>query len=91
MALQSKGKRNEGHETLELRTREIQSHPEVVSANRRLSRAAPSARVRSLHQMCERLWLLGAKNSSRHCLSGVTRAPLNFVLASRFTEAASPA
>jgi hypothetical protein len=37
MALQSKGKRNEGHETLELRTREIQSHPEVVSANHRPS------------------------------------------------------
>jgi len=37
MALQSKGKRNEGHETLALRTREIQSHPEVVSANHRPS------------------------------------------------------
>jgi hypothetical protein len=37
MALQSKGKRNEGHETLELRTREIQSHPEDVSANHRPS------------------------------------------------------
>ena len=37
MALQSKGKRNEGRETLELRTREIQSHPEDVSANHRPS------------------------------------------------------
>ena len=37
MALQSNGKRNEGHETLELRTREIQSHPEDVSANHRPS------------------------------------------------------
>ena len=37
MALQGKGKRNEGHETLEIRTSQIQSHPEDVSANHKPS------------------------------------------------------
>jgi Protein of unknown function (DUF2934) len=37
MALQGKGKRSEGHETVELCVSQIQSHPEDVSANHRPS------------------------------------------------------
>jgi hypothetical protein len=37
MALQGKDKRNEGHETVEHCTSQIQSHPEDVSANHRPS------------------------------------------------------
>jgi hypothetical protein len=52
MALQSKGKRNEGHETLELRTSQIQSHPEDVSANHRPSHEEIRLRAYEIYLQC---------------------------------------
>jgi len=49
MALQSKGKRNEGHKTLEVRTSQIQSHAEDVSANHKPSHEEIRIRAHEIH------------------------------------------